>query len=170
MNLPPEVVRDMIARGATFGPVAKLGGPEELLERCKPELIEGGIALVDGTLVILVPVATVSESNGREWRKRSNRTKRARKALADVLGPRLGLLAPFAEAFHAGIALRVVLTRLGGRKVDRTNLPGCVKAVEDHLSRAMLADDGDPRWWVEYAQEPGVGPVGVRIEITENLS
>ena len=38
-------------------------------------------------------------------------------------GPHLSRLAPFGEAYHQGKALRIVFTRMGGRKMDRSNLP-----------------------------------------------
>jgi hypothetical protein len=80
------------------------------------------------------------------------------------LGRHLSLMAPFADAYHGGKALRIVFTRLGGRRMDRSNLPTAIKATEDALAFMMGACDGDPRWRNEFAQEPG-GAFGVRIEL-----
>ncbi len=111
-----------------------------------------------------LPVETSSEANGREWRKRSNRTQAARKVVSAQLGRDLIYLAAFAAHFHAGGALRITFTRLGGRKLDRSNLPTALKSTEDAVALLMGADDGDPRWQPTWEQEPG-GAVGVRVEL-----
>ncbi len=111
-----------------------------------------------------LPVETSSEANGREWRKRSNRTQAARRVVSAQLGRDLVYLAVFAAHYHAGGALRITFTRLGGRKLDRSNLPTALKATEDALCLMLGADDGDPRWQPAWEQEPG-GAVGVRVEL-----
>lgn len=111
------------------------------------------------------PVVTASEVNRRDWRSRSRRTQDARRVLSAAFGPTLRFLADFAEAYHAGKRLRVVFTRLGGAKVDPSNLPTTTKGCEDYLCLVIGADDGDERWNAMWRQEPG-GAVGVRIELS----
>lgn len=137
-------------------------------KREKPELVaashehgmRGGVAYA----VWVIPLVTHSEANGREWRARSNHTQQTRKAVSRAFGPTLAALAVFASHYHAGGALRIVFTRLGGRQLDRSNLPNAMKATEDSLALLIGADDGDARWRAEWGQEPG-GPSGVRIEL-----
>jgi hypothetical protein len=115
----------------------------------------------------VVGLATKCEANGRSWQGRSRRTGEARRALSRTLGRHLRALAPLAEHYHAGGPLDVVLTRLGGKLLDRTvNLPSALKAAEDAVALMLGADDGDPRWRCHCEQEPG-GPVGVRVRITK---
>lgn len=111
-----------------------------------------------------LPIATASEANGRDWRKRSNRTRAARKIVSEQLGRALVWVAAFAAHYHAGGALRVTFTRLGGKRLDNSNLPPALKATEDAVALMFGADDGDPRWRAEWGQEPG-GPGGVRVEL-----
>ena len=112
----------------------------------------------------VLPIATASEANGREWRPRSTRTQAARRAVSAHLGRALVWAAAFAAHYHAGGALRVAITRLGGHRLDRSNLPAALKATEDAVALVLGADDGDPRWRPSWDQEPG-GPVGVRVEL-----
>ncbi len=114
----------------------------------------------------VLPIVTVSEANGRDWKKRSARTQQARRIVSKELGCRLDYLAPFARHYHAGRKLRITLVRLGGRKLDAANLGGALKATEDAVALMLGADDGDPRWLVEFAQQPG-GLCGVRVEVLE---
>lgn len=112
----------------------------------------------------VLPIVTASESNLREWRKRSSRTGAARRAVSLAFGPALVWVAAFALHYHQGGALRVALTRLGGRQLDRSNLPAALKATEDAVALMLGADDGDPRWRAEWHQRPS-GPVGVVVEL-----
>lgn len=112
-----------------------------------------------------VPIVTTTEVNDRNWKGRSARTHAARRAVSKVFGEHLAALVPFAEHYHQCRPLRIVFTRLGGRKCDRSNLPTAIKAVEDALALMLGADDGDPCWRPEFEQEPGSGLVGVRIEL-----
>jgi hypothetical protein len=127
-------------------------------------LVAGMAELDRGRLRIAIPVKAVGEVNGRDWKARSRRTDAAWQAVGNTLGRHLSLLAPFADAYHGGKALRIVFTRLGGRRMDRSNLPTAIKATEDALAFMMGACDGDPRWRSEFAQEPG-GACGVRVEV-----
>jgi hypothetical protein len=113
----------------------------------------------------LLPIRTASEANGRDWRKRSNRTQEARRIVSRELGKVLWIVASFAKPVHLHReTLRVKLTRLGGRKLDAANLGPALKAAEDAVAMVLGIDDGDPRWQVEFGQEPG-GRVGVRLEL-----
>ena len=117
-----------------------------------------------------VPLRTMSEANQRVWQGRSRRTGEARKAVSRLFGEALRLLVELAEHYHGGGALDVVLTRLGGKALDRTvNLPSALKGVEDAVALMLGADDGDHRWRCRCEQEPG-GRVGVRIRITKGAA
>ena len=157
VQLTKAQLADLVRRGL-IAPPAK-GGRKK---RAAAELVEASFA-PPGTWV--VPLRTASEVNRRDWRGRSRRTQDARLALSKAFGPRLRDLAPFADHYHAGGALRVAFTRLGGSRVDKSNLPTCTKGAEDFLSLLIGADDGDPRWRPSWGQEPG-GPLGVRIELS----
>lgn len=154
-KLPPAV------RAMLEGTKARKGGKK------KPaEMVKASAAVVGNRFVAVVPVATVSEANQRQWRGRSGRTGTQRAAVSKVLGPALGMLAPFADHYHRGGVLNVTLTRLGGQRLDTlANLGSALKAIEDAVALMLGASDGDPRWKAKAEQEPG-GPVGVRIELT----
>lgn len=120
----------------------------------------------EGGPVWVLPIVTASEANCRQWQAKSNRTREARRIVSPALGKRIDYLAPFARAFHAGILIRVILTRLGGRMLDRgVNLPSSMKAVEDAVALMLGADDGSPLWDVQFEQEPEHTGHGVRIEL-----
>lgn len=132
-----------------------------------PEADDGGglvlpVFVPPGTWV--VPIRTASEANLRDWRGRSNRTKAAREAVSSLFGKTLDRLAVFALHFHAGGVVRAKFTRLGGRTLDRSNLPISMKSAEDAVCLMMGVNDGDPRWDVSFAQQPG-GQIGVRVEL-----
>lgn len=131
---------------------------------CDPFVVQRAAnGLAHGALEIEVPVKTASEVNGRDWKARSRRSGAAWKAVSKLLGPHLALLAPFAEAYHSDKALKVVFTRLGCHKMDKSNLPSATKAVEDALAFMLGADDGDPRWSARWEQVPEAEVCGVRI-------
>ncbi len=116
-------------------------------------------------LLALIPVATASEANGRDWRARSRRSNAAWRAVSRTLGPHLDLLGAFATAYHSGKPLRIMFWRLGGRRLDRGNVAVALKGTEDAVAFMLGADDGDVARWVStYDQFPG-GPMGVRVEI-----
>ena len=110
-------------------------------------------------------VETRAEVNGRDWRSRSSRTQAARRAVSAAFGRAMVWVAAFADHYHRGGRLRVVLTRLGGKRLDPSNLPTALKAVEDAVALMLGADDGDARWVAEWHQEPGGAAVGVRVEL-----
>lgn len=150
------------ALGCTVsGPVART---DEAPEPKAAKLVEPGIALVSGRLVIMVAVETRNEANQRDWRARSRRSGAAWRAVRESVGVHLSLLEPFARHYASGGALRVTFTRLGGRRLDQmANLGVALKGVEDAVAFLVGADDGDPRWHPVPRQEAGV--VGVRVEI-----
>lgn len=129
-----------------------------------PMLVESSVAIIAGAFVAVVPVITASEVNGRDWRRRSKRTDAAWRAVSRTIGPHLIMLGPAAAAYHAGRTLHVDFVRLGGRRLDSSNLPTATKAVEDAVCWMIGADDGDPRWEPRWYQEPG-GLCGVRVEV-----
>lgn len=132
----------------------------------KSDMVEELFASMPGGPVWVLPIVTASEANCRQWQAKSNRTREARRIVSPALGKRIDYLAPFARAYHAGIPVRVILTRLGGRKLDEgVNLPSSMKAVEDAVALMLGADDGSPLWHVEFEQEPEHTGHGVRIEL-----
>jgi hypothetical protein len=126
--------------------------------------VEAGVSLEDGRLTIMLPLETKSEANQRGWKGKARRTKSARRILFQTVGPHHWVLTPFVTALHSGEAIRVLFTRLGGRRLDDDNLRSAFKAARDGVAAMLLADDGDPRFHWEYDQAIG-GPVGIRIEI-----
>ncbi len=160
MKLPRELEERILA---TPGVTVRHAGQPGNFRDVTKNLVEPSVLFAGGKLVATLAVATASEINGRDWRARSRRTGTAWRAVSRTLGPHLILLAQFAAAYHRGESLRVRLVRLGGRTLDRSNLPTATKAVEDAVAFMLGADDGDRRWCAEWDQEPG--PVGVRVEI-----
>lgn len=155
-----DALRDMPAAAPAAPPPAP--EPSKLVEAavvCKRDIAGAPIVLI-----ALIPVATASEANGRDWRARSKRSNAAWRAVSRTLGPHLRDLGIFATAYHAGQPLLVTFARLGGRKLDRGNVANALKGTEDAVAFMLGADDGDDRWKSEYVQHPG-GPVGVRVEI-----
>lgn len=149
---------------AAAGPPA--GVPAKVRRR-GPALVEASFASGPSPprVVAVVPCEVPSLANDRDWRTRNRVTQAHRLAVSRALGPRLAALAPLAEHYHRGGTLRVVLTRLGGRQLDRhDNLPASLKYVLDSLCLLIGADDADERLDVKHQQEPG-GLVGVRITL-----
>lgn len=115
---------------------------------------------------ITLPIETASESNGRNWKARSNRNKEARRIVSREIGSRWEHFARFPVAYHRGERIRIVFTRLGGRKLDRANVGPSLKGVEDAVALLFGASDGSELWDASFEQQP-TGLKGVRIEITE---
>ncbi len=164
MNIPKELEAEMVAKGAivTKKPVQV---PQEPRQADLRALAEAGTHWSGPRFMALIPVCTTSEVNSREWKARNRRAGEAWRAVSKILGPNLGSLACFAGPYRDGRPLYVTFTRLGGRRLDRSNLPTATKAVEDALAFMLGADDGDPRWVASWDQEPG-GPQGVRITLS----
>jgi hypothetical protein len=165
VKLDKELERKILSMPGVVvcGPGSLVQTPADHIPEVK-EMVEPGVGIVGGTLVAFIPCVTRSEANESKWTRKMARKLSAKRAVRETLGPHLAMLVPFAEAYHQGKALRVVLTRLGGRTLDRCNLPTSMKAIEDMIAGALLADDGSPAWHVSYEQEPGA--VGVKVEIS----
>lgn len=160
-----ELLAELRSRGVVFteGPPVAVPAPGRAkATKEKPAWVRPAF-MPPATWVI--PIATVSETNERKWRERSRRTQAARAAVSKALGPHLRHLAPVAEAYHAGREVRVLFTRLGGHRLDKSNLPAAFKATEDALALMMGASDGAKNWLPDWEQVPG-GPCGVRIELS----
>jgi hypothetical protein len=97
---------------------------------------------------MILPIRTVSESNGREhWAKKAKRVKCHRTAAH---------LAVFATAARGRtLPVNVTLTRIAPRALDDDNLRGALKAVRDGVSDALGVDDRDPRVTWLYSQKRG---------------
>lgn len=116
-----------------------------------------------GPVSFVVGVKTVSEANNRNWQGRSGRTGEVRRAVCRLMGRNLRHFVPFAEAFHAGRTVRVVIRRMGGQKLDAmANLGAALKAVEDAVALVLGAEDGARNWRATAEQQPG-GPMGVMV-------
>jgi hypothetical protein len=156
LKLNPELEAKVLALAGEAGATARPKRPR------KQALIK---PLFLAPATFLVPVVTVSEANHDGGRKAAiGRKASQRVAVSKVLGPRLRALAPFAEAYHAGKPIRVLLTRFAPRKLDRSNLWRALKACEDVVATMLGADDGDKRWLVECDQLENPA-MGLRIEL-----
>ena len=85
--------------------------------------------------------------------------------MTKAMAPHWRAFGPLGDAMRAGQRLRVRLVRLGGQRLDRSNLPRALKAIEDAVALMLGADDGSALWLAEWEQEPG-GAWGVRIELS----
>lgn len=130
------------------------------------ELVAPAVARIGDVFTAVLPVVTASEANKSEhWRHRSKRTNNAWRVVSRTLGPHLDSLAPLALHYHSGGKLRIRFVRLGGRRLDRGNVPNSLKATEDALAFMLGASDGNHlQWLAEYDQIPG-GASGVRVEM-----
>lgn len=104
----------------------------------------------------------VSEANQREHHMVRARRKKLQTdtARAHALSHRARPVLP----------LRIVITRIGAKRLDQDNLAGACKGVQDGLALAYKFDDGDPRVQWVYEQEcrrsqNGVQPYGVRVKV-----
>jgi hypothetical protein len=165
MKVSDEMAAEILRRATNVGPTAKLPGDEP--PKGKP-LVTPRVAAENFGVVAYLPIETASEINGRDWRKRSKRTDKAWRVVSRTFGPSLVTLGMMTMWTHReGRALRVTLTRLGGRRLDAANLPTALKATEDALAFLCGLDDGDPRWVAKFEQDPDFPEVGVRVTITD---
>ena len=114
-----------------------------------------------------IPLATYAGDNlsGSDAKKRFGRAGNERRVTSRVLGKQPAVLAEFWQAIHAGRALVVTFTRLGGRGLDKDdNLNASFKYVRDTVALMAGVDDNDSRWNWRYKQKPG-GSFGVQIRI-----
>ena len=159
--IPPDQLAAPIPLATTEG--GPLGRPKRSAKP-SPESLVAPSFTPPATWTI--PLVLPSLANDRDWRQRNRVTQAHRRAVSRALAPQLAALVPFAHAYHhAGRPILCRLTRLGGRRLDRTvNVPMSLKYVEDAVCLMLGIDDASDRWQCECEQEPG-GPTGVRIEI-----
>lgn len=170
IRITPEQYAEYVAKGLIPGvsvtPAAPLAQPEP---KEKVELLPSSfvsLAALPPSVRFVVGVKTASEANLMEWRNRSKRTGIIRRAVSAVAGPHLRHLAPFAEAYHNGVPVRVHIVRLGGRRLDKlANLGSSLKSAEDAVALILGADDGSPLWVVSCDQRPG-GAYGVEVTLS----
>lgn len=137
--------------------------PKEKPDDKPARLVPASFAVINGVLTWVLPIETASEANGRDWRKRSARTKQARDVVSKAFGP--VPLDDYRRWYHEERKpLRLTFTRLATRKLDEFNLGPALKATEDAVALMFGANDGDPRWMATAKQEVGK-LVGVRVEI-----
>jgi hypothetical protein len=114
----------------------------------------------------LIGIETKSEANLRVTKSEISRKASQKKAICKVLGRNLRALVPFNEDFHTGKPIRVTITRIGGRTLDRGNLWRALKAAEDAVALMLGADDGSPLWQMDVAQQPGER-IGLKIQLEQ---
>jgi hypothetical protein len=165
-NIDPQhpAIAQAVARGLLPTGALPAGGRQG--KREKPELVEASATAVPNFgFAWVIPCEVPSLANSRDWRTRNRVTQAHRRAVSRALGRHLTTLAYYAEHYHRGGVLRVTLTRLGGKALDRTaNLPAALKYIEDAVCLMLGADDGAANWVCRCEQEPG-GKVGVRVTI-----
>lgn len=138
---------------------AKREKPAELIE---PDIKVGN----DARIIINVAIDTDCEINGRSWKAMHRRNGAAWRAVREAVGVHLDVFVVHARDYCAGLELRAKFTRIGGRRLDpMANLGTSMKGCEDAICYLLGIDDGSPQWVAKAEQEPGPGPVGVRIEI-----
>lgn len=95
------------------------------------------------TVLLNIPIKTISSSNSREhWARKARRVKAERSA-AYMMMP--NIKPPCV----------VTMTRVAPRRLDDDNLRGCLKAVRDGIAQRLGIDDADPVVEWRYAQESG---------------
>jgi hypothetical protein len=120
------------------------------------------------TFWVDLPVVTRNESNHRQWRDRSRRTKAVAQAWAVLVGCRMD----FAQ-LRMGLPVRIRLARLGGGRVDDDGLRSCLKSARDVVAQWVLGGrpgerDDDERIAWEYEQFAGTY-YGVRVTIRKEF-
>lgn len=112
-----------------------------------------------------IPVAVESEANiGGTLRAAMARKAAVKRAVCRAIAPYWIDHGPLGDEVRRGRPLHVILTRIGGRTLDRGNLPRALKPVEDAVATILGLSDGDPLWRAAWRQEPG--PLwGVRVEL-----
>lgn len=109
-----------------------------------------------------VPIKTVSELNRREhWAARARRVKAQR--AATLLALRCSRHDPLDDELANSVGCKVLLVRVGPRKLDDDNLRGALKAVRDAVAEWLGKDDGSDWYRWHYGQDKG--KYGVRIYI-----
>ena len=135
-------------------------------ERAWPVVWNGGPAEPVGAPTLSVEFAcrTVSETNTRGTWGKVKRKKEQRDAVEEALGPypHAGRLMAL---YDSGGPFCIRITRISPGRVDCSNLPPSIKAVEDALAFALGVDDGSVAFGICWAQEQRKGGAHVRIEV-----
>ena len=106
-----------------------------------------------------IPIATVSEANGREhWAVKAKRVKLHRTTAHRVAAMALKGAKP--------LPCVVTLTRVSPRELDGDNLTMALKATRDGVADWLGVDDRDPRIKWEYGQHKAGKYKAVRMVIT----
>lgn len=173
LRITPQQERELIDMGAVITPAnhAAYAPKDEAVAKKKKtpvKLVEPWICgYPSGHVELHVPIETINETNSRAaWQAKNRRAGAAWVAVRKAIGVHLSLLEPFAKEYASNGALRVRFTRLGGRKLDRSNLSPACKGVEDAIAYCLGANDGDPRWHPDWDQDTSWDGVGVRVEIS----
>jgi hypothetical protein len=131
--------------------------------RCADKAATGGPSAdaVGFCLEVEMPIRTYSEANQREHYMAKARRAKAQRRGAYLLLRRLSTFCRPPDE----VQIRVCLTRLGVRKLDKDNLAGSFKHIQDGVADWLGIDDGSERVVWEYAQQTGKRyAVLVRIE------
>lgn len=112
-------------------------------------------------LTVEVPIKTVSEANVRQhWAVRAKRVKSQR--ASTMLALRCSRVEPKDEA-DGFSRCKVLLVRVGKRRLDSDNLQGSLKAIRDAVAEWIGVDDGSPYYEWVYAQQSGDPSVRIHI-------
>lgn len=105
--------------------------------------------------VVMLPLKTVSEANGRDhWRVKARRTRLQRHTARALVRP-------------SALPVTVTLTRYSAGTLDDDNLRSALKAVRDGIADAFGVPDNDPRLCFTYQQAKAKrGEYGVQVRIT----
>jgi transcriptional regulator GlxA family with amidase domain len=104
------------------------------------------------------PVRTLSLANQREhWAVRAERGNVEKRKVQVAFRNAL-------KATPIKPVLRIVLTRVGPKRLDPDNLCGALKAIQDQVAAQLRIDDGSLLLKWEYEQEQGEYAVKVRVE------
>jgi hypothetical protein len=102
---------------------------------------------VNEDFAAFLQIETVSEANTashNHWRERAERAKKQRLVTNLILGPKLR---------GKGKPTFIELTRFGARLLDKDNLFGAHKAIQDQLAQILGFDDRDEAVLWAYAQQ-----------------
>ncbi len=127
----------------------------------KPPLLPASFA---SPATFTVPVRVFAGDNSRSLGAQIGRKGHERTACCRVFATQHRVWAAFVDLLAAGVGVRVTLTRLGGRKMDASNVVAAFKFVQDCCADWLGVDDADPRIEWRYGQKPG-GDNGVEVRL-----
>lgn len=100
---------------------------------------------------LITGLRLISEANEREhWSKKYSRSDSQKLIVAIALSKRPELQRMLKAHFDEGGIVFVKFTRFGPKKLDKDNLAGAFKHVQDAVAAYYDLDDGDERWVWEY--------------------